>query len=100
MFLSFSEILPLITSVKIVKILFSAKCTHNHQFTLKNFFVDGPQKFLQNHQRQWGFSIIWKFYFDQIGPKNRIILNNPFVFNIISHLALLHFIYIKKGNRY
>jgi hypothetical protein len=44
---------------KIVNILYSVKCTHilqckmyteSQMFTLKHLFVDGPQRFLQNHQ--------------------------------------------------
>jgi hypothetical protein len=44
------------------------------QIYTKNFlFVDGPQKFLQNHKRQGGILFEF-FYFNQISPKNKEII--------------------------
>jgi hypothetical protein len=50
---------------KIVKILYSVKCTSNHKFILKIFYL-WTSKILAKSSKIRGVSI-WNFHFNQIG---------------------------------
>jgi hypothetical protein len=57
-----------VQSLNCPKIVQCKMYTETQKYTKKLLFLNGPQKFLHNHQRQGAFSI-WNDYFNQIALK-------------------------------
>jgi hypothetical protein len=80
---------------KIVKILYSAKCTQNHKFILnlhtKNYlWIYDLNKFLQNHQRHEGGISIWFVYWKTLEVWAQLMLQHPQFFGASTGIVRDH----------